>query len=206
MPGDGTPLSPEKHREIYEAVKKDPKIRNSELGRAYGVDRHMIKISGLSHRRSQRKPRPIRCMSLYACRRRHRAAGLWQGWKHFTFVQKVESITFPEAVRLMGDKLKTSENPMSFYSPEEERISKLRGGLLYLNGCRCNDELIEPDAITRNPRFLARISSQSSRVHLAAPRMGVETEYYIHHHHACAHISHFSRAPAIYHWFYTRCS
>ena len=39
----------------------------------------------------------------------------------FSFVQKIENITFPESVRLIAEKLKIPMPKMTFSSPEEER-------------------------------------------------------------------------------------
>jgi DNA primase len=55
----------------------------------------------------------------------------------FNFVQKIENITFPEAVRLIAEKLKIPMPKMSFSSPEEERVAKLRGGLLDIHERAC---------------------------------------------------------------------
>jgi DNA primase len=48
----------------------------------------------------------------------------------FSFVQKVENITFPEAVRLVAQKLGVPMPKVSFSSPEEAREAKLRMALL----------------------------------------------------------------------------
>ena len=48
----------------------------------------------------------------------------------FSFVQKVENITFPEAVRLIAQKLGVPMPKVSFSSPQEAREAKLRMALL----------------------------------------------------------------------------
>jgi DNA primase len=48
----------------------------------------------------------------------------------FSFVQKVENITFPEAVRLIAQKLGVPMPKVSFSNPEEAREAKLRMALL----------------------------------------------------------------------------
>ena len=48
----------------------------------------------------------------------------------FSFVQKVENITFPEAVRLIAQKLGVPMPKVSFSSPEEAREAKVRMALL----------------------------------------------------------------------------
>jgi DNA primase len=67
----------------------------------------------------------------------------------FSFVQKIENITFPEAVRLIAEKLKIPMPKMSFSSPEEERVAKLRGGLLDIHERACvffQEQLRRPEA------------------------------------------------------------
>ncbi len=48
----------------------------------------------------------------------------------FSFIQKIENITFPEAVRLIAQKLGVPMPKVSFSSPEEAREAKLRMALL----------------------------------------------------------------------------
>ncbi len=55
----------------------------------------------------------------------------------FTFVQKIESITFPESVRLIADKLGIAVPKMQYASEDEARQAKQRGGLLDINERAC---------------------------------------------------------------------
>src|SRR5271166_6401013 len=67
----------------------------------------------------------------------------------FSFVQKIENFTFPEAVRLIAEKMKIPMPKMSFSSPEEERVAKLRGGLLDVHERACTffqEQLRKPEA------------------------------------------------------------
>ena len=65
------------------------------------------------------------------------------------FVQKIENITFPEAVRLVAEKLKIPLPKMSYSSPEEAREARLRGGLIDIHERACSffqEQLRRPEA------------------------------------------------------------
>src|SRR3954454_25398809 len=51
----------------------------------------------------------------------------------FTFVQKIETITFPEAGRVIAEKLGVSMPKMQYASEEEARQARQRGGRLDIN-------------------------------------------------------------------------
>jgi DNA primase len=55
----------------------------------------------------------------------------------FSFVQKIENITFPESVRLIADKLGIAVPKMQYASEEEARQARQRGGLLDINERAC---------------------------------------------------------------------
>jgi DNA primase len=55
----------------------------------------------------------------------------------YTFVQKIETITFPEAVRAIAEKLGVPMPKMQYASEEEARQAKQRGGLLDINERAC---------------------------------------------------------------------
>ena len=55
----------------------------------------------------------------------------------FSFVQKLENITFPEAVRVIADKLGVPMPKMQYASEEEARQGRQRGGLLDINERAC---------------------------------------------------------------------
>jgi DNA primase len=88
-------------------------------------------------------------MSVHASRQFFHCFGCGASGDVFSFVQKIENITFPEAVRLIADKLKIPMPKMSFSSPEEERVAKLRGGLLDVHERACaffQEQLRKPEA------------------------------------------------------------
>ena len=67
----------------------------------------------------------------------------------FSFVQKIENITFPEAVRLIAEKLKIPLPKMSYSSPEEERQAGMRVGLIEIHERACKffqEQLRRPEA------------------------------------------------------------
>ena len=55
----------------------------------------------------------------------------------FSFVQKLENITFPEAVRLIAEKLGVPMPKMQYASEEEARQGRQRGGLLDIHERAC---------------------------------------------------------------------
>src|SRR5271157_2193918 len=88
-------------------------------------------------------------MSVHASRQFFHCFGCGASGDVFSFVQKIENITFPEAVRLIVDKLKIPMPKMSFSSPEEERTAKLRGGLIDIHERACTffqEQLRKPEA------------------------------------------------------------
>ncbi|HVP56142.1 MAG TPA: DNA primase [Candidatus Eisenbacteria bacterium] len=67
----------------------------------------------------------------------------------FTFVQKIENITFPEAVRMVAEKLGIPMPKVTYSSPEEARQAKMRGGLLDIHERACaffQEQLKRPEA------------------------------------------------------------
>lgn len=67
----------------------------------------------------------------------------------FSFVQKIENITFPEAVRLVAQKLGIALPKMEFSSPQEAREAKMRGALLDAHEVACawfQEQLKKPEA------------------------------------------------------------
>jgi DNA primase len=55
----------------------------------------------------------------------------------FSFIQKIEHITFPEAVRVIAEKAGVPMPKMQYASEEEARQAKQRGGLLDINERAC---------------------------------------------------------------------
>jgi DNA primase len=86
--------------------------------------------------------------SVHATRQFFHCFGCGTSGDVFAFVQKIENITFPEAVRLIAEKLKIPLPKMTYSSPEEARIAKLRGGLIDIHERACaffQEQLRRPD-------------------------------------------------------------
>ena len=67
----------------------------------------------------------------------------------FAFVQKIENVTFPEAVRLVAQKLGIAMPKQEFSSPQEAREARMRGLLMDLNETACKwfeEQLKKPEA------------------------------------------------------------
>jgi DNA primase len=87
--------------------------------------------------------------SVHATRQFFHCFGCGTSGDVFDFVKKIENITFPEAVRLIAEKLKIPLPKMSYSSPEEARDAKLRGGLIDIHERACSffqEQLRRPEA------------------------------------------------------------
>jgi DNA primase len=87
--------------------------------------------------------------SVHATRQFFHCFGCGASGDIFNFVQKLENITFPEAVRLVAEKLKIPLPKMSYASPEEARAARLRGGLIDIHERACaffQEQLRRPEA------------------------------------------------------------
>src|SRR5450759_2525860 len=69
-------------------------------------------------------------VSVHATRQFYHCFGCGESGDVFAFIQKVENITFPEAVRLLAQKLGVPMPKVTFSSPEEARNAHLRMDLL----------------------------------------------------------------------------
>jgi DNA primase len=76
--------------------------------------------------------------SVHASRQFFHCFGCGASGDVFAFVQKLEGITFPEAVRLIAEKLKIPPPKMTYSSPEEAREARLRGALIDIHERACN--------------------------------------------------------------------
>src|SRR5208283_2556440 len=88
-------------------------------------------------------------MSVHASRQFFHCFGCGASGDVFNFVQKIENITFPEAVRLIAEKLKIPLPKMSYSSPEEERQAGMRVGLIEIHERACKffqEQLRKPEA------------------------------------------------------------
>ena len=68
--------------------------------------------------------------SVHATRQFYHCFGCGESGDVFAFIQKVENITFPEAVRLLAQKLGVPMPKVTFSSPEEARNAQVRMALL----------------------------------------------------------------------------
>ncbi|MGA3196652.1 MAG: CHC2 zinc finger domain-containing protein [Terriglobales bacterium] len=68
--------------------------------------------------------------SVHATRQFYHCFGCGASGDIFSFVQKVENISFPEAVRLIAQKLGVPMPKVTFSSPAEAKEAHLRGALL----------------------------------------------------------------------------
>ncbi len=83
-------------------------------------------FSGLCPFHAEKTP----SFSVHATRQFYHCFGCGESGDVFTFIQKVENITFPEAVRLLAQKLGVPMPKVTFSSPEEARNAHLRMALL----------------------------------------------------------------------------
>jgi len=83
-------------------------------------------FSGLCPFHSEKTP----SFSVHATRQFYHCFGCGASGDVFSFVQKVENITFPEAVRLIAQRLGVPMPKVEFSSPQEARDAKLRMALL----------------------------------------------------------------------------
>jgi len=87
--------------------------------------------------------------SVHATRQFFHCFGCGASGDVFAFVQKLENITFPEAVRLVAEKLKIPLPKMSYASPQEAHAARLRGGLIDIHERACawfQEQLRRPEA------------------------------------------------------------
>src|SRR6267378_4465553 len=83
-------------------------------------------FSGLCPFHAEKTP----SFSVHVTRQFYHCFGCGESGDVFTFIQKVESITFPEAVRLIAQKLGVPMPKVSFSSPAEARDAQVRMALL----------------------------------------------------------------------------
>jgi DNA primase len=83
-------------------------------------------FSGLCPFHSEKSP----SFSVHATRQFYHCFGCGESGDVFTFIQKVENLSFPEAVRLIAQKLGVPMPKVSFSSPGEARDAQTRMALL----------------------------------------------------------------------------
>ena len=90
-------------------------------------------FSGLCPFHSEKTP----SFSVHATRQFYHCFGCGASGDVFSFVQKIENITFPEAVRAIAQKLGIAPPKASYSSPAEAREAKLRTVLLEIHERAC---------------------------------------------------------------------
>ncbi len=90
--------------------------------------------SGLCPFHSEKTP----SFSVHATRQFFHCFGCGVSGDVFSFVQKVENISFPEAVRIVAQKMGVPLPRMSYSSPEEAREAKHRTALLDIHDAACD--------------------------------------------------------------------
>ncbi len=90
-------------------------------------------FSGLCPFHNEKTP----SFSVHATRQFFHCFGCGVSGDVFSFVQKVENITFPEAVRLIAQKLGVAMPKVEFSSPQEAREARLRMALLDVHERAC---------------------------------------------------------------------
>jgi DNA primase len=88
-------------------------------------------FSGLCPFHSEKTP----SFSVHATRQFYHCFGCGASGDVFSFVQKIENISFPEAVRLIAQKLGVPMPQVAFSSPAEAKEAHLRGALLEVQEC-----------------------------------------------------------------------
>jgi DNA primase len=90
-------------------------------------------FSGLCPFHNEKTP----SFSVHATRQFYHCFGCGASGDVFSFVQKIENITFPESVRLIAQKLGVPLPKMQFSSPQEAQEAKLRTALLEMHERAC---------------------------------------------------------------------
>ncbi|MBZ5566698.1 MAG: DNA primase [Acidobacteriia bacterium] len=86
--------------------------------------------------------------SVHATRQFYHCFGCGASGDVFSFVQKIENITFPEAVRAVAQKIGIAPPKVTFSSPEEARQAHQRGALLDIHERACEffqEQLRKPE-------------------------------------------------------------
>jgi DNA primase len=112
-------------------------------------------FSGLCPFHNEKTP----SFSVHATRQFFHCFGCGVSGDVFSFVQKVENITFPEAVRLIAQKLGVAMPKVEFSSPQEAREAKLRMALLDVHERGCaffQDYLQRPEGAAARTYLASR--------------------------------------------------
>ena len=112
-------------------------------------------FSGLCPFHNEKTP----SFSVHATRQFFHCFGCGVSGDVFSFVQKIENITFPEAVRLVAQKLGVPLPKVEFSSPQEAREARLRVALLDIHERACTffqDCLRRPEAASARAYLAGR--------------------------------------------------
>src|SRR5688572_29803546 len=110
--------------------------------------------------------------SVHATRQFFHCFGCGASGDVFSFVQKLENITFPEAVRLVAQKVGVELPKATYSGPAEAREAKLRAQLLDIHECACaffEEILSRPDGAAAREYLAGRGLNEDM---LRAFRMG----------------------------------
>src|SRR5205085_2871560 len=97
--------------------------------------------------------------SVHATRQFYHCFGCGVSGDVFSFVQKLENITFPEAVRLVAQKAGVAMPKQQFHSPAEAHEAKLRGVLLEMHDHACaffQEQLRRPEGAAARAYLASR--------------------------------------------------
>jgi DNA primase len=97
--------------------------------------------------------------SVHATRQFYHCFGCGASGDVFSFVQKIENVTFPEAVRAVAQKLGIALPKQTYSGPEEAREARLRGALLEMHERACNffqEQLRRPEGAAARQYLASR--------------------------------------------------
>jgi DNA primase len=97
--------------------------------------------------------------SVHAVRQFYHCFGCQASGDVFSFVGKIESVAFPEAVRIVAQKCGIPLPKREYSSPEEAASSRLRGKLLDLHEAACawfEEQLAGPEGATARAYLIGR--------------------------------------------------
>src|SRR5438094_5939339 len=118
-------------------------------------------FSGLCPFHSENTP----SFSVHAMRQFFHCFGCGASGDVFSFVQKIENVTFPEAVRAVAQKLGIALPKQTFSGPEEAREAKVRTALLEMHERACGffeDQLRLPEGAAAREYLAGRGVSQET--------------------------------------------
>src|SRR5690348_1880774 len=97
--------------------------------------------------------------SVHATRQFFHCFGCGASGDVYSFVQRIEGVTFPEAVRAVAQKLGVPLPKATYNSPEEAREARLRGALLDIHERACTffqEQLRKPEGASAREYLASR--------------------------------------------------